>query len=93
MYTPAEDKSDQDSQNAEDYEALLSESSENHRPTTRKRFLWLAVVLIPVISLGLIGIGVWIGSRLFSNPDDLCPRHVQHYCKNTLTQSEGFDRS
>jgi hypothetical protein len=91
MYTLLEDKSDQDSQSSEDYEALLSESSTQGRKATRRSSFWYLVILAPIVSIGLVGLGVWIGSRWLLNPNDVCPRHVQHYCKLPLS-IQSFER-
>jgi hypothetical protein len=77
LYTPLEDKSEhEDSQLGEDYESLLSQAASSKN--SRRRLL-LLVFLVPIACFALIGFGMWIGSRWLVNPDNICPRHVQHY--------------
>lgn len=80
-YSLLEDKSDQDSQSSEDYEALLHNAQPSNKQPLRKKFLVLFAILIPIASICLIGLGAWIGSRWLANPNDFCPSHVQHYCQ------------
>ena len=80
-YSPLEDKSDQDSQPCEDNEALLSNTAPSNRETLPRKIMLISVILIPIASLCLIGLGAWIGRRWLANPNDICPSHVQHYCK------------
>ncbi|KAH8598700.1 hypothetical protein B0O99DRAFT_505716 [Bisporella sp. PMI_857] len=78
MYTPIKEEHDHESaQSSEDYDALLFESR-----ATRKRSSRINLYLIssiPLLSISLLGLGIWIGSRWFAHPNDICPRHVQHY--------------
>jgi len=81
-YTPLEDKSESGSQPSEDSERLLGSDSETvYRKPSRKIPVWVLIVLIPLISLSLIAFGAWIGSRWFTNINEVCLAHVQHYCK------------
>jgi len=79
MYTPLNDKVEDSSQEPEDYEALLTSSTAKRRDSTHRKRFWCTVFFGPVVSIGLVALGIWIGSRLYSNPDEICPRHVQHY--------------
>lgn len=83
-YCPLEDKSEQDLRPSEDYEALLSSSGTFQRKQTRRNFVLLSAVLAPIASFCLLALGAWIGSKWFANPNDICPGHVQHYCKLLL---------
>ncbi|KAN0103283.1 protein of unknown function (DUF3328) domain containing protein [Hyaloscypha variabilis] len=79
-YTPLEDKSESGSQPSEDSERLLGSDSETvYRKPSRKIPVWVLIVLIPLISLSLIAFGAWIGSRWFTNINEVCLAHVQHY--------------
>ena len=81
-YTPLEGESDQESQSFEDYEALLSSNQSHKRKSSPNPFIiLLSVILVLVVTLCLVGLGVWIGRTRFANPNDICPSHVQHYCK------------
>ena len=86
-YAPLKEESERDSQSGEDYEALLSQQETLHRRESQNGFFWLLVVLIPITSVCLLGLGAWIGSRWFANPSDICPAHVQHYCEFSNTRS------
>jgi len=77
MYTPLKDESQRDSQEGEDYEALLSQQETLHRK--KKSFFWISILSIPIASFCLLGLGAWIGSRWLANPNAICPAHVQHY--------------
>jgi hypothetical protein len=82
IYSPLEDKSENGSQPSEDSERLLGSDSEAvYRKPCRKIPIWIPIVLIPLISLCLVGFGAWIGSRWLINIDAVCLAHVQHYCE------------
>ena len=89
MYSLLEDKSEQDSP-SEDYEGLLSGSFTPPQKGSRLRSLWVLVILAPVVSFGLFGLGVWVGVRWLANPNDVCPHHVQHYCKLAWSIESAF---
>ena len=80
-YSPLEDKSDLYSQPSEDYEALLSESRTSHKPPFQRKYVLLSAILIPIVSIILLGLGAWVGSRWLANANDICPNHIQHYCE------------
>jgi hypothetical protein len=84
-YAPLEeDKSDhEESQSGEDYEALLSQNAS--RKKVLRRNLIILVVLVPIACLLLIALGAWIGVRWLVTADDICPRHVQRYCKHIFS--------
>jgi hypothetical protein len=86
-YAPLKEESERDSQSGEDSEALLSQQETLHRRKSQNGFFWLLVVLIPITSVCLLGLGAWIGSQWFANPNDICPAHVQHYCEFSNTRS------
>jgi hypothetical protein len=83
-YSPLKDKSDQDSQPSEDYEALLSNNETAHQKALLLKVSLISAIIIPIASFCLFGFGVWIGSKWLANPNDICPSHVQHYCKLNL---------
>ena len=84
MYTPLKEENDHESsQSGEDYDALLSESRAARKRSSR--FTMYLIIAIPIVSICLVGFGIWIGSRWFASPDDICPRHVQNYCMLTNT--------
>jgi hypothetical protein len=81
-YSPLEDKSENGSQPSEDSERLLGSDSEAvYRKPSRKVPIWIPIVLIPIISLCLVGFGVWIGSHWVADVNAVCLAHVQHYCE------------
>jgi hypothetical protein len=85
-YAPLKEESERDSQSGEDYETLLSQQETLHRRKSQNGFFWLLVVLIPITSVCLLGMGAWIGSQWFANPNEICPAHVQHYCEFSNTR-------
>jgi hypothetical protein len=94
-YSPLAEKSDQDSQSSEDDEMqdslLFSKHELGKAPISRKLVL-LSAILIPLMSFFLLGLGIWVG-RWSVNPNDICPSHVQKYCKflqETCVKSELF---
>jgi len=87
MYTPIKEESDSDhesSPSSEDYESLLSHS-QARKASSRRNYFWL-ILALPIIAFSHVGLGVWIGSRWFANPNDVCPRHVQRYCKSSCSE-------
>jgi hypothetical protein len=90
IYSPLEDKSENGSQPSEDSERLLgSDSGTVYRKPSRKVPIWVPIVLIPLISVCLVGFGVWIGSHWVADVNSVCLAHVQHYCEFRLEAKIG----
>jgi len=79
VYNPLSDKSDQESQ-PEDYETLLPNgSNESFRRASQRTLFWVSIVCVPIFSMCLVGLGVWIGSKWVFNADSFCARHETQY--------------
>ncbi|KAF4618389.1 hypothetical protein G7Y89_g14912 [Cudoniella acicularis] len=85
MYTPLEDRSDQDSQSYEDNERLFSKKSqdpESHylpEPPKSSFRILLPVLITALSSLCAFWLGTWAGVPKFSVSDESCISHVQKY--------------
>ncbi|TVY52938.1 Oxidase ustYa [Lachnellula cervina] len=86
MYTPLEDRSEQDSQPSEDYDSLLSKESQDSNSSFRpssardRNQILVQVFLTLLLSIFAFVLGSWLGRYEFSNPsgrDYL--EHVQKY--------------
>ena len=78
-YHQVEDKSESDSQSADDCEGLLSQDSGSiFKKQPRGVPIWIAIFLVILSSIGFLGLGTWIGSRWTNG---YCLEHVQKYCK------------
>lgn len=82
-YSPLQDKPEHDSQNGEDYDHLLPREESLLRKQPRGIPRWVIIVGGPIISLLLIGFGVWIGSHSSYNFNAKCLEHVQKWCKSS----------
>ncbi|KAH9215776.1 hypothetical protein DL95DRAFT_388397 [Leptodontidium sp. 2 PMI_412] len=76
-YQQVEDKSESDSQSADDCEGLLSqESGQAFKKQSRGVPIWIAVISSIFFSASFLGLGTWIGSRWTNG---YCLEHVQKY--------------
>jgi hypothetical protein len=87
MYNPieTEDKSEQDSQSAEDYEALLHDVSRSPNRQRRERIPKICLDLFTItagilVALSLVGLGIWIGYLLYSS-GAASLEEIQKWCK------------
>jgi hypothetical protein len=94
MYNPieAEDKSEQDSQSAEDYEALLPAGSRSpnrqHKEGIPKICLDLFTITAGIlVALSLVGLGVGIGYLLYSSRAASLEQ-IQKWCKSSPSREE-----
>ncbi|TVY92514.1 hypothetical protein LAWI1_G003671 [Lachnellula willkommii] len=86
MYTPLEDRSEQDSQPSEDYDQLLSKESQDPNSSFRPRSargrnqILVQVFLTLLLSIFTFALGSYLGRYKFSNPNgrDFL-EHVQKY--------------
>ena len=82
-YCPLQDKTEHDSQQGEDYDHLLPQEESLLRKSPQRTPTWVFITGIPIISILLVGFGVWIGSQWPANFNAKCLQHVQHWCKFT----------
>jgi hypothetical protein len=94
MYNPIapEDKGEQDSQSAEDYEALLPDGSRlpnrQHREGIPKICLDLFTITAGIlVALSLVGLEIWIGCLLYSSRAPSL-EEIQKWCKSSPSTEE-----
>jgi hypothetical protein len=87
MYNPieTEDKSEQVSQSAEDYEALLPDGSRSPNRQRRERIPKICLDLFTItagilVALSLVSLGIWIGYLLYSSRAASL-EEIQKWCK------------
>jgi hypothetical protein len=59
---------------------LAQEENTPFRRLSKTAPIWVPFVLIPLFSLSLLGLGVWIGSNFF-NHSAVCLEYIQQWCK------------
>ncbi|KAH8775126.1 hypothetical protein BGZ57DRAFT_371344 [Hyaloscypha finlandica] len=79
MYSPLKDRSENSFQSSEDHESLLSGSEKSYGKPTPRTLIWVPILVLPIMSVFLVGFGVWIGSHWFTNTNAVCLAHVQNY--------------
>jgi hypothetical protein len=90
-----EDKSEQDSQSAEDYEASLSDGSRSSNGQRRERRPKICLDLFTItagilVALPLVGLGIWIGYLLYSSRA-ASPGQIQKWCMSTPLMEERLE--
>jgi hypothetical protein len=90
-----EEKSEQGSQSAEDYEALLFDGSRSSNGQGRERRPKICIDLFAItagilVALSLVGLGIWIGSLLYSSRAASLEQ-IQKWCKSTPLMEEGLE--
>ena len=87
MYSPLKDRSENSFQSSEDHESLLSGSEKSYGKPPPRTLIWVPILVLPIISVFLVGFGVWIGSHWFTNTNAVCLAHVQNYCKSNNSET------